>query len=375
MARKPAPRKSKTKKRSGGGGGFGLSVALALAALLIGGGLGLYYGDALTGRQESVAERPVATASRPSAPSPELSSGIALPQSAAPEQPLQPAPEATQPPVQLRPVQLQPEPQLASLPPQEAAPAASASDPPWRRNALPAIDTGGKPRIAIVIDDMGIDRKRSQRALVLKAPVTFAYLPYAQGVAEQVRKAHAAGHEILVHLPMEPSSESIDPGPQVLLTELPPEEIAQRLAWNLAQMDGVVGVNNHMGSRFTSDAAAMRPVLEELNRRGLLFLDSRTAPNTVGYRMARDLGMPALQRDVFLDNIDSHDAVAKQLAETEQQASKHGQAIAIGHPRDATLDMLELWIEDVQARGFALVPLTALLTSAPLPATAGLPIR
>lgn len=368
MARKPAPRKPKTKKRSGGGGGFGLSVALALAALLIGGGLGLYYGDALTGRPESVAETPVAAAANPSAPPPKASPGITLPQ-AAPEPP-QPTPEATQPPVQL-----QPEPQLASLPPQEAAPAPSASDPPWRRNALPAIDSGGKPRIAIVIDDMGIDRKRSQRALALKAPVTFAYLPYAQGVAEQVRKAHAAGHEILVHLPMEPSSESIDPGPQVLLTELPSDEIAQRLAWNLAQMDGVVGVNNHMGSRFTSDTAAMRPVLEELHRRGLLFLDSRTAPNTVGYRMAQDLGMPALQRDVFLDNTDSHDAVAKQLAETEKQASKHGQAIAIGHPRDATLDMLELWIEDVQARGFALVPLTALLTPAPLPATAGLPIR
>ncbi|MCH2395991.1 divergent polysaccharide deacetylase family protein [Oceanibaculum sp.] len=368
MARKPASKKPKTKKRSGGGG-FGLSLALAAAALLIGGGLGLYYGDALTGRQAVVTESLAIAAPSPTAPSTSASAGITLPQTAAPLQPA-PAPEAIQPAVP------QPtEPQIASLPPQEIIPEPSASNPPWRRNAVPVPDSAGSPRIAIVIDDMGIDRKRSQRALALKVPVTFAYLPYAPGVADQVRKAHAAGHEILVHLPMEPSSDSIDPGPNAMLSGLAPEVLAERLAWNLSQFDGFVGVNNHMGSRFTSNAAVMQPVLEELRRRGLLFLDSRTAPNTVGYRMARDLGMPALQRDVFLDNTDSHDEVAKRLAETEQHASKYGQAIAIGHPRDATLDMLELWIEDVQARGFVLVPLTALLKPVAPPATAGLPIR
>jgi len=365
MARKPASRKPKTKKRSGGGGGFGLSVAWAVAALRIGGGLGLYYGNAVTGRQDAAVERPVAAA-----PSPTVSpGGISLPLAAVPE-PVTPLPDATQ-----LPVLPQPEPQIASLPPQEAVPPPTVADPPWRRNAVPAPDSGGKPKIAIVIDDMGIDRKRSQRALALKAPLTLAYLPYASGVAQQVKAARAAGFEILVHVPMEPSSETADPGPQALLAELPAEKLAERLAWNLAQFDGFVGINNHMGSRFTSDAHLMRPVLEELQRRGLLFLDSRTAPNTVGYRVARDIGMPALQRDVFLDNTDSHDEVAKRLAETEQHASKYGQAIAIGHPRDATLDMLELWIEDVQARGFALVPLTALLKPAAPPATAGLPIR
>lgn len=368
MARKPAPRKPKAKKRSGGAGGFGLSAALAVAALLIGGGLGLYYGDALTGREAPDILRQSAMMPKmpgaPSAPSP-----LALPQAAAP-QPSQPMPEATRPPVQL-----QPEPRIASLPPQEAAPTPSVSDPPWRRNAALVPDTGGKPMIAIVIDDMGIDRKRSRRALALKAPVTFAYLPYANGVAEQVRRARSAGHEILVHLPMEPSSETVDPGPKALLADLPPERLAERLAWNLGQFDGFVGVNNHMGSRFTSDSAAIRPVLEELQRQGLLFLDSRTSPETVGYRTARELGMPALQRDVFLDNTDSHDEVAKRLAETEQQASRHGRAIAIGHPRDATLDILEMWIEDVQARGFALVPLTAMLQPVLLPATAELPLR
>lgn len=367
MARKPASKKPKTKKSSKGGG-FGLSVALAAAALLTGGGLGLYYGDALTGRQAPVAESPAIAASKPTPPSTAPATGIALPQTAA-------LPQAAPEPEALQPAQQSPEPQIADLPPQEAIPEPSATYPSWRRNAVPMPDSSGQPRIALIIDDMGIDRKRAQRALALKAPVTFAYLPYAHGVAEQVRKAHAAGHEILVHLPMEPSSESIDPGPNALLSSLSPEVLAERLAWNLSQFDGFVGVNNHMGSRFTSDAAVMRPVLEELNRRGLLFLDSRTAPDTVGYRMARDMGMPALQRDVFLDNTDSHDEVAKRLAETERQASKYGQAIAIGHPRDATLDMLELWIEDVQARGFVLVPLTALLKPASPPSAAGLPIR
>ncbi|MBU0723677.1 MAG: divergent polysaccharide deacetylase family protein [Alphaproteobacteria bacterium] len=358
MARKPnksgtPTRKPATKPASGRrrrSKGFLLSIGLAGAALLIGGSLGYFYGGQGTPKQAA------------------LSSGISRP-AAAPVPPAALAlPQQQQAPL-VPPAPVTPPEQQASLPPPDQTvpglpptpPPVLAGDPAWRRNAQPAPIAEGKPMIAIVIDDMGIDKKRSARAMAITAPITFAFLPYASLVAKQAADAKASGHELLIHIPMEPSVASVDPGPNALMTGLTPDLLAQRLAWNLGQFDGVVGVNNHMGSKFTASATAMRPVLEELKRRGMLFLDSRTSSDTVGFRMAGELGLAALQRDVFLDNTDSHDEVAKRLAETEQVARRQGTAIAIGHPRDATLDILELWIADVQARGFVLVPLTALL--------------
>lgn len=350
MARKPtksgSPAKGKGGKRKRGRG-LSLSIGLAVAALLIGGGLGFFYGGSGTPKQAALTP----TVTRP-APAPKPAP-LALPQQHA-EQPAAPDPAPVPPP---------PEQQASLPPPDQPVPGlpAQPGDPAWRRNAQPAPSATGQPMIAIVIDDMGIDKKRSARAMALNAPVTFAFLPYATHVASQAAEAKAKGHELLIHIPMEPSVASVDPGPNALLTGLSPDQLAQRLAWNLGQFDGVVGVNNHMGSKFTASAAAMRPVLEELKRRGMLFLDSRTSADTVGFRLAGELGVATLQRDVFLDNTDSHDEVAKRLAETEALARKHGTAIAIGHPRDATLDIMEMWIADVRSRGIVLVPLTALL--------------
>ncbi|WP_029008200.1 divergent polysaccharide deacetylase family protein [Azospirillum halopraeferens] len=232
--------------------------------------------------------------------------------------------------------------------------------PAWRRHAVPAPAIDGRPAIAIIIDDMGVDVKRSDRAAALPGPLTLAWLPYATDLPRRAAAARSAGHELLVHLPMEPGGPA-DPGPGALLVSLRPDEIVQRLDRALAAFGGYVGVNNHMGSRFTANRAGMAPVLAELHRRGLLWLDSRTTPDTVGPDIARGLGMPSAGRDVFLDNTRTVEAVQAQLARTEAIARSTGTAIAIGHPHDATLAALAGWIPEMRRRGFVLVPLSAVV--------------
>ncbi|KIL99528.1 putative periplasmic protein YibQ distant homology with nucleoside diphosphatase and polysaccharide deacetylase [Paramagnetospirillum magnetotacticum MS-1] len=257
---------------------------------------------------------------------------------------------------------------VVSLVPAPAQPPASPEVklPPagaavWLRNALPVPKTGGKPVIAIIIDDLGVDRRRSERMAQLKGPLTLSYMTYAEDVARQSHDARAHGHELMVHVPMQPQSASYDPGAEVLEVGLPPEEIRRRLDWGLSRFDGYVGINNHMGSRFTSDAAGMRVVMAELRRRGLAFIDSVTSEHTVGAETARHYGVPFAARHVFLDNDQGVAHVRAQLAKTEAYARKHGAAIAIGHPHDGTIEALAGWLPGLEARGFALVPVSTII--------------
>jgi polysaccharide deacetylase 2 family uncharacterized protein YibQ len=231
--------------------------------------------------------------------------------------------------------------------------------PPWQRYAVPAGDTKGLPRIAVVIDDMGVDRRRSAAAAALPAPLTLAFLPYARDLPAQTRAARALGHELIVHVPMEPESETNDPGPTVLLSADTDQEIDRKLAWALGRFEGFVGINNHMGSRFTKSEGGMAVLMRALRKRGLLFLDSRTSGSSLGLPSAEKAGVPAARRDVFLDNTDSAAEVARRLKEVEALARRNGIAIAIGHPRDATLNQLAAWLPTLKARGFALVPVSA----------------
>ncbi len=234
----------------------------------------------------------------------------------------------------------------------------------WQINALP-FKVDSRPKIAIVIDDMGVDRGRSTLAVALPAPLTMSYLTYGRDLATQTASARKAGHELLMHMPMEPSSTTFDPGPNVLLSGMDETELIRNLRWNLDQFDGYVGINNHMGSRFTSDYKGMLSVLKELNSRGLMFLDSLTSANSKGSRAARTTGVPHLVRNVFLDHEDDLDAINSRLRDTELLALKQGHAIAIGHPRDNTLVALTSWLETIESKGFQLVPLTALLKIGP----------
>lgn len=233
--------------------------------------------------------------------------------------------------------------------------------PPWRRYAVhvPYIkEDKGKPKIVMVIDDMGVDLKRSKRIVALPGPLTLSYLTYAKKLYKQTRAARKAGHEIMLHVAMEPANMQNDPGPRVLLRDLEPDEIQKRLVWGLSRLHRYVGINNHMGSKFTSDRYGMTIVMKELRRRGLLFLDSRTINKSVGAVIAHAIGVPYAERNIFIDNVNKLSAVQNRLAELEGLARRRGKAIAIGHPRDATIKALSTWLTDVKSRGFIIVPIS-----------------
>lgn len=241
----------------------------------------------------------------------------------------------------------------------EASPRPEA--PAWQRFAAAGPEPDGRPMIAIVIDDVGHNPETALAMAQWPAPVTFAMLPYGRDLPALAAAFRRAGHELLVHLPMEPTDPATDPGPNALTIGLDEVELRRRLAWNLDQFTGYVGVNNHMGSRFTSDAGGMAIVLAELNRRGLIFLDSRTAPETMGPSLARWLGVPQAERDIFLDNDLRADNVREWLRETERTARRQGHAIAIGHPHKVTIETVGAWLREVGDRGFALVPVSRIV--------------
>ena len=242
----------------------------------------------------------------------------------------------------------------------KALPGNTGDDAAWQRYAAtpPVIDG---PMIAIVIDDSGHNIARTKRLSAFQNGVlTLAFLPYVEALAAQTAIAREAGHEILLHLPMEPLNPEMDTGPNVLQIDLSTDTLDELLHWNLGRLAGYVGVNNHMGSRFTADRRAMTHLMQTLRDRGLLFLDSRTTAASVGRETAAATGVPFLHRDVFLDNESSEDHVTAQLAQTEEVARRQGYAIAIGHPHPWTIAALEAWATGARERGFVLVPLTAI---------------
>lgn len=243
--------------------------------------------------------------------------------------------------------------------PQQVA-AASSTEQAWRKNALPFRDLNSRPLVAIVIDDVGLDRPRSKRAWELPGPMTMSFLPYAKDLREQVRAARAGGHELMLHLPMEPNGRN-DPGPGALLVSMSDADLRQRTATALDSFDGFVGVNNHMGSRFTAFRPGMETVLRQFRARGLMFLDSRTTAQSVGEQTAQELGVPSIVRHVFLDDDESLESVRRKLAEAEAVARRQGFVVAIGHPHEATLQALAEWLPTVPGKGLALAPASAVL--------------
>jgi polysaccharide deacetylase 2 family uncharacterized protein YibQ len=213
------------------------------------------------------------------------------------------------------------------------------------------------PAIAIVIDDLGPDAGGTRTAIALPPPITLSFLPYGDDTPALARAGAQAGHQVILHLPMEPEGRE-DPGPMALRTDLSPAQNIQRLDWALTRVSGPAGLNNHMGSRFTQDRAALVPVMEHLVGKGLFFLDSRTAPHSLVTPIARAFGVASAGRDVFLDDVERGDYVEAQLAQAERIARETGTAIAIGHPHAVTLSVLKRWTAQAEADGYRLIPLS-----------------
>ncbi len=211
-----------------------------------------------------------------------------------------------------------------------------------------------RPHIAVVIDDIGLDVEASTRALALPGPMTLSILPYAPAAASLAGQARRAGHDVFVHLPMEPLGLD-DPGPRALTTWLSVEEIRARATAAFDAVPGAVGFNNHMGSRFTSCGACLEPVAEVARARGFVALDSVTGRRTVLQRAAARAGLPVLSRDVFVDHVRDADAIEDALARAERLAQEAGAAVVIAHPHDVTLSALEAWLPAARRRGVTFV--------------------
>ncbi len=294
-------------------------------------------------------------------------SGAAAPASPAPVLPVPVLPA----PVLAAPAVAPPEPPAAAkIPALAVAPVIRVAPlddaprglPAWRRFAVAPPPADGKPTLTIMIDDMGLSGVQTARAVALPAPMTLSWMPYAPHVTQQASNAAARGHETMLHMPMEAFGHMF-PGPDSLRTWLPPET---NLAYLRAALDAVpnaIGLNQHEGSVASLSVPLMDEVMGELKDRGLAFVDSLTIPHSVALRRAQAAGLPAVARDVFLDNDPNPAAIRARLAEAEAIARHYGHAIAIGHPRPATMDVLEHYLPTLAARGFVLWPVSATIAA------------
>lgn len=212
------------------------------------------------------------------------------------------------------------------------------------------------PSVALIIDDMGYDKKIAQKFAQLDATLTFSILPYSPFQERIARIARSKGLEVMIHMPMEPVEyPHVDPGPGTLLTSMSPDELIDQLDQNLNTLPGVKGINNHMGSRLTSESTQMYQIFSILKKRGLFFIDSRTTAESLCKPSARLLQVPFAQRDVFIDHDQNPGFIRNQFKELIRIAKKNGEAVGIMHPHSTTLKVLQEMIPDLK-RQVRLVP-------------------
>ena len=218
------------------------------------------------------------------------------------------------------------------------------------------------PKVAIVIDDLGYDGRLAKRFLKIDGPLSFSVLPHGTFSKSIARRIHDADQELLLHLPMEPTGyPKVNPGVGALLVEMTEVELVQTLRKDLDAFPYIKGVNNHMGSKFCQNERKLRPVMLELNTRGLFFLDSRTTSKTKAYTVAQELHVPSAERNVFLDNIQNPRAIRAQLNRLIELAHLRGEAIGIAHPHEVTLEVLRREIPKLSGKGVELVPVSQLV--------------
>jgi len=215
-------------------------------------------------------------------------------------------------------------------------------------------------RLAIIIDDVGYHRRNARAFLQLGVPLTFSVLPQVPHSVQLAEDIHRAGHEIMLHQPMQPHSTVVDPGPGALYVQHTRTDMEAIIQQNLAELPFACGVNNHMGSLFTESRPRVFKMLDIFRQRSFFFVDSFTSSNSVAFRTARELNMVAAYRNVFIDNDLDADSIYRQLLQAKRRALKSGTAIAIGHPRPETVRVLDMFLKDSQLNGIELVYASAI---------------
>ena len=232
---------------------------------------------------------------------------------------------------------------------------------PYNLNKLAFSTTSKNPMIAIVVDDMGVDMIRSNKMLGIPDIYTFSFLTYAPNLQSQINFAKTKGKEVMLHVPMEALNNIYDYGPEVLSTKHSRSENLELLNTMLNRVSGYIGINNHMGSKFTSDLPLLSGVIEELSKKGLMFLDSKTIASTKADEIVEHIKLPYASRDIFIDDSNKIEDIKKSLISLENIAKKRGYAIAICHPRDNTIKVLQDWLPTLKEKGITSVPLSYII--------------
>lgn len=221
---------------------------------------------------------------------------------------------------------------------------------------------GDRPRISIIIVGMGLSESSTQNSInLLPSDISLAFSPYGQNIPRWTEEARQNGHETLLMVPMEPLDFPVnDPGPHTLMGNLPANENLDRLYYILSRMQGYVGVVNDMGSKFTADPDAIAPIMQDLQRRGLIFVDARTSRSTIAAASAREFGVPRALNDRYIDNDVSAAQIDRYLRELENIALRSGSAVGIARPYPITIERLVSWAAELHSRGIELAPITAL---------------
>ncbi len=219
-----------------------------------------------------------------------------------------------------------------------------------------------KGKVAIIIDDLGYYPELNKELLKVEEPLTLAILPFLQDTEKAVDDFRSVTNfELILHMPLEPMGQDHFEE-KMIMTHHSKAEMDQLLTAALLEMKGAVaGVNNHKGSKFTSDREKMRDLLELIKREDLFFIDSYTINTSVGYDLAKEISVPTEKRDLFLDNVDQKEAIRNSLYELEELALERGWAIAIGHHKENTIRVLQEELPKMRERGIKLVKVSELL--------------
>ncbi len=225
--------------------------------------------------------------------------------------------------------------------------------------ADPAVVSSERPVVSIIIDDLGDNLIRGRQVVGLPGPVACAFLPHRPYSRNLAETAHHDNKEVLLHLPMEPMEEDQHMGPGGLTLDMTEPELDRVFTRDLQAVPYAIGVNNHMGSLLTRHPGHMTWLMRAIYRHGqLFFVDSFTTGASVAGRMAAEMGVPNVQRDVFLDHRRERRAIAYELQRLVKMARRNGAALAIGHPYPETLELLEDWLPKLDDFGVQLVSLS-----------------
>jgi polysaccharide deacetylase 2 family uncharacterized protein YibQ len=240
---------------------------------------------------------------------------------------------------------------------------ASNGRTPAQAYARPFTPVQGRPMIAVVIGGLGFNARATTQAIdELPAEVTLSFVPYANDLQGWIDRARARGHEVLIELPMEPfDPDADDTGPQTLLASASAQQNTQRLEQLLSRASGYFGVTNYQGARFAMSAQASGPVVQQLRRRGLVFLSSGIGQRTALSVEAQRAGLPSTSADRIIDARREADAIDDQLLNLEALALQNQSAVGAGFAYPVTMEQVGRWARDVETRGYELAPASAVL--------------